>query len=259
MRVITNKIIDSWYRPPRWWTYLLWPLAQLFSVSVIIRRWLYKKNYKKSIKMHVPVIIVGNISVGGTGKTPLVIHLAQLLRHHNYRPGIVSRGYGGDNKICKEVASQNNPRIVGDEPVLLAKRTGCPVVIGRNRTAAVNLLLAEHDCDIVISDDGLQHYKLARDIEIAVIDGKRRLGNRLSLPAGPLRESINRLSDVDFIVCNGDGAPGEYSMQLIPDRLINLVDSKKILSLSAWQGKLFMLLLELVIQKNFLHACRMQA
>jgi tetraacyldisaccharide 4'-kinase len=136
------------------------------------------------------------------------MHLIQLLRQQGYRPGVVSRGHGGDNKYCREVTEHSDPRLVGDEPLLIVKRTGCPMVIGRDRPAAMQTLLADYACDIIISDDGLQHYPLQRDIEIVVIDGERRFGNELCLPAGPLREPISRLAECDFIVNNGQSAPG---------------------------------------------------
>lgn len=139
--------------------------------------------------MGVPVIVVGNITAGGTGKTPLIAWLAARLREQGYRPGIIARGYGGRARHWpQQVRPDSDPRTVGDEPVLLARRTGCPMAVGPDRVAAARALLQHSDCDILISDDGLQHYALARDIEIAVVDGDRRYGNGLCLPAGPLRE-----------------------------------------------------------------------
>ena len=142
-----------------------------------------------------PVIVVGNITVGGTGKTPLVLWLAAFLAQHGMRPGIVSRGYGSDAAQPRPVTPTPIPARFGDEPVLLAQRSGCPVWIGADRVAAARALLAAHrDCDVIVSDDGLQHYRLARDVEIAVIDGARGLGNGLMLPAGPLREPASRVA-----------------------------------------------------------------
>ncbi len=167
------------------------------------------------IRIDVPVIVVGNISVGGTGKTPLTLWLVKLLREAGFTPGIISRGYGGQASEWPQIVEANSdPFLVGDEPVLMAQRGGCPVVAAPDRVAAAQKLLSEYPCDILISDDGMQHYRLERDIEIAVIDGKRRFGNGHCLPVGPLREPVARLQTVDFIVANGDAREGEWSMQL---------------------------------------------
>jgi tetraacyldisaccharide 4'-kinase len=170
------------------------------------------------------VIVVGNINVGGTGKTPLVIWLASHLARHGYRPGIVSRGYGGSAEAPVAVATDSVAAVVGDEPLLLARRTACPVWIGRDRPLAAQALLAAHsECDVLICDDGLQHYALARDVEIAVVDGRRRFGNGRLLPAGPLRELPLRLNKVDAIVIHGgDAQPGEYALELVGTTFRNL-------------------------------------
>lgn len=190
-------------------------------------------------KLNIPIIIVGNITVGGTGKTPLVIWLVRFLQEHNYKPGIVSRGYGGKNKIFpQKVDSDSDTQQMGDEAVLLARRAGCPVIIAPKRVNAVRYLLNNTDCNIVISDDGLQHYALARDIEIAVIDGERRFGNRWCLPAGPLREPISRLETVDFIVTNGgEVGLGEYGMSLIPGDIYNISDPTLKANLNDFAGQ----------------------
>lgn len=152
-----------------------------------------------------PVVIVGNITVGGTGKTPLIQHLATSLAQQHIRVGIISRGYGGDLQIVSKVDPQGSPAHFGDEPVLLARSTGCPVFIGRDRAAAGQALLKAHpDVQVILSDDGLQHYRLGRDIELAVIDGQRGWGNGWLLPLGPLRESLRRLASVDAVVVNGN-------------------------------------------------------
>lgn len=182
---------------------------------VVLRRWLYRLGILHSESVAVPVIIVGNITVGGSGKTPLVLWLAELLRQRGYRPGLISRGYGGAAASWPQtVSADSDPRLVGDEALLLARRSACPMVVGPDRVAAARQLLAEHDVNIILSDDGMQHYRLARDIEIAVLDGQRRLANGLCLPAGPLREPGARLRSVDFVIANGHGAVGEWSMQL---------------------------------------------
>lgn len=154
-------------------------------------------------RMPVPVVVVGNITVGGTGKTPLVIHLALALRAHGRHPGIVSRGYRGDSGHVVEVTAGSDPKVVGDEPLLLARRAACPVFVGRDRVATARSLLARHpECDLIIADDGLQHYRLERDVEIALFD-ERGVMNGWALPAGPLREPVSRLAQVDALVLNG--------------------------------------------------------
>lgn len=204
---------------------LLWPVSLLFSAAVRTRRFLYQMGLLKSESVRALVIIVGNISVGGAGKTPLVTHLITLLRAAGYQPGIVSRGYGGQAiEWPRAVTADSDPHLVGDEPVLLAQRCDCPVVVGPDRVAAARKLLEFHDCNLIVSDDGLQHYPLQRDIEIAVVDGFRRLGNGACLPAGPLREPPSRLQQVDFVVGNGMARGAEFLMLLHGDRALNLED-----------------------------------
>ncbi|MBI3171146.1 MAG: tetraacyldisaccharide 4'-kinase, partial [Hydrocarboniphaga effusa] len=157
-------------------------------------------------RLPVPVIVVGNIVVGGTGKTPFVIWLVQRLREWGWKPGVISRGYGGRSPTwSRKVTAASDPAEVGDEPVLIARRTGCPMEVGPDRVAAARVLLAGGAVDIIVSDDGLQHYQLARDLEIAVVDGSRGLGNGRLLPAGPLREPAERLREVGLVVVNGKG------------------------------------------------------
>lgn len=185
------------------------------------------------------MIVVGNLTVGGSGKTPLVIRLIELLQEIGHRPGIISRGYKGQAKDWpRSVSPCSDPGEVGDEPVLLARRCGCPVMVGPDRIAATQALLKTHHCDIIVSDDGLQHYRLNRDLEIAVIDGNRRLGNGFCLPAGPLREPRWRLRSVDFVVGNGTAQKGEYLMILEGERAINLVDPSVTCSLAGFRGAL---------------------
>ncbi len=211
-----------WYEKSRW-LWLLWPLSLLFAVLSGLRRWLYRIDVFASYRPPVPVIVVGNITVGGSGKTPLVTWLADYLCAQGYRPGIVSRGYGGKAKQWPQpVTADSDPQLVGDEAVLLAGRTNCPMMVGPDRAAAVRKLLAENDINVIISDDGMQHYALARDIEIAVVDGQRRFGNGLCLPAGPLRESASRLKKVSFIVSNGIPHSGEWAMKLHGDEAVSL-------------------------------------
>jgi tetraacyldisaccharide 4'-kinase len=191
-----------WYRLS-WLSILLLTVAAVFACIVASRRAVYRLGLLPAWRMSVPVIVVGNITVGGTGKTPTVLWLCDFLRAQGYVPGIVSRGYGGRGHTMAVVPT-SAPDVAGDEPVLLAQRSRCPVWIGRDRVAAVRALLAANPaCDVIVSDDGLQHYRLARDIEIAVIDGSRGTGNGLPLPAGPLREGRGRLARVDAVVVSG--------------------------------------------------------
>jgi tetraacyldisaccharide 4'-kinase len=225
---------------------VLWPLVPLSLLYKTFVRF-RKKYFKNHINISIPVIVVGNITVGGTGKTPLVIHIAEYLIEQGWQPGIISRGYKGTHKKSTLVDSKSDPKLVGDEAVLLAKRLGCPMVVGKNRNAALLHLLNTHQAvDVVISDDGLQHYGLARNIEIAVVDAEREFGNGYCLPAGPLREPIDRLDFVDLIVRNiglfYDGlekSPDQktYKMGYLPGRLYNAFQKDSAQLLSALSGQ----------------------
>lgn len=207
-----------------WLTVLLFPLSLVFRAIVAVRRVLYRRGWRKSERLSVPVIIVGNITVGGTGKTPLTLWLVEQLRSAGYTPGIVSRGHGGTNTAPSAVTARDDPAVCGDEPLLLAYRARCPVWIGRRRAHAARALLdANPDCNVIVGDDGLQHYGLARDIEIAVVDGTRGFGNGLMLPAGPLREPVSRLDDVSAVAVRGGGMPG-FAFTLHGQALVNLTD-----------------------------------
>jgi tetraacyldisaccharide 4'-kinase len=165
---------------------LLFPFSLIFKALVAVRRVCYRIGMLHREHLPVPVVVVGNITVGGTGKTPLVIHLALALRASGRHPGIVSRGYGGHSRHVREVTGDSDPKAVGDEPLLLARRASCPVFVGRDRVAAARSLLASHpECDLIIADDGLQHYRLARDVELALIDA-RGVDERLGLAGRPL-------------------------------------------------------------------------
>lgn len=228
---------NLWYRP-NYLANFLRPLSWGYRAAVALRRSSYRWGIQKTTHFPVPIIVVGNITVGGTGKTPLVISLAHWLKQAGWRPGLVSRGYGGDaNRHPQSVFQNSDPRQVGDEAVLLAQKTGCPLIVCRDRVAAVATLLQEHDCNIVISDDGLQHLALGRNVEIAVLDGERRLGNGLCLPAGPLREPAKRLRSVDFIVSNGEACAGEWQMTLIPGEIYQLTNPLQRLALSELSSK----------------------
>ena len=206
---------------------LLLPLSLLFCSLVQLRYWLYRLGAITSNRLPVPVIVVGNITVGGTGKTPLVIWLANFLRQAGYRPGIVTRGYRGNSQTWPVAVTLQTPvDQVGDEAVLLARHSGCPVFAGPDRVAAATLQ-AEQGCNVIISDDGMQHYQLRRDIEIAVIDGTRRFGNRLCLPAGPLREPVSRLNSIALRVANGAPDTGELGMTFVPTGFYNLANPER--------------------------------
>lgn len=180
---------------------LLLPLAGLFALIVWMRRQAYRRGWRPSFAVGVPVIIVGNITAGGSGKTPLVIWLVNWLSQCGYRPGVVSRGYGGSATGAVEVRTHSDPAVVGDEPLLIHYKTNAPVMVGRDRVLAARTLLARHPgIDIIVADDGLQHYRLHRDLELAVLDARTGLGNGLPLPAGPLREPASRLETVDALV-----------------------------------------------------------
>ena len=182
-------------------TLLLLPFSALFAVVSGLRRLAYRHGWLDSVAVGVPVVVVGNITTGGSGKTPLVIWLVNHLRAQGHRPGVVSRGYGGAARGCVEVRPDSPPAEVGDEPLLIQSKTGVPVVVGRDRVAAARTLLARHPgVDVIVSDDGLQHYRLQRDLELAVIDAASGLGNGWPLPAGPLREPKSRLASVDAVI-----------------------------------------------------------
>jgi tetraacyldisaccharide 4'-kinase len=219
---LAERLESAWYGATRapWWT---GPLALLYGALTALRRGLYRIGVLRSVRLPVPVIVIGNLSVGGTGKTPLTIALSEALRKRGYTPGVVSRGYGGTQKEPMLLSDMPDPSRVGDEPCLI-RAGGTPVAVGRDRPAAARLLI-EAGCDLVIADDGLQHYALARDLEICVIDGVRRFGNGRLLPAGPLREPMSRLQKVSYRVCNGGVvAAGDIPMELRGGTVRALVD-----------------------------------
>ena len=205
---------------------ILFPISLVFRVLVALRRELYHNGIMTSHQLLLPVIVVGNISVGGTGKTPLTLALAQQLIERGWHPLIISRGYGRSLSRAQQVNLSSPPAQVGDEPLLMAQRDICPVWVGADRVATARAALQIHpQCDVVLCDDGLQHYRLQRDAEIAVIDGARGFGNGLMLPAGPLREPVSRLQTVDAVVVNGNNAPaGQYAMRLTGAIFYNLLN-----------------------------------
>ncbi|HBF47041.1 MAG TPA: tetraacyldisaccharide 4'-kinase [Shewanella frigidimarina] len=213
-----------WYQghQAKW---LLLPLSGIFWFISTIRRLLFSFGFKQAQVLPVPVIVVGNITAGGSGKTPTVIYLIELLRQHGYKPGVISRGYGVNVDGVVAVTPNAKASDVGDEPAMIVARTQVPMVVGAKRVSAAQTLLTDFDVDVIISDDGLQHYALGRDIEIALVDGERRYGNHCLLPAGPLREGLWRLNSVDFVINNGGPAQnGEVLMALEPAPLC-LVDN----------------------------------
>jgi len=221
---LRDTLEAAWYGDGRapWWT---WPLMALYSVVIHVRRALYHLGWLSRVELDVPVVVIGNLSVGGTGKTPLTIAVADALRARGYRPGVVSRGYGGRQRQPLLLGDAPDPAEVGDEPCLI-RASGVPVAVGRDRPAAARLL-QDAGCNVLIADDGLQHYALARNMEIGVVDGARRFGNGRLLPAGPLREPRQRWAGLDFRVCNGGTpAPDEYPMRLRGGEAVNLVDAR---------------------------------
>ena len=229
-----------WYRITPLHLILL-PLSLLFGLLAAARRTLYRSGLLSGEKLPVPVIVIGNITVGGSGKTPLTLWLAQQLFNSGRHPGITSRGsvHGQPSPASPlPVNSSSNPEQTGDEPVLMAQRELCPVWVGRDRVATGRALLQAHpECDVLLSDDGLQHYRLQRDVEIVVVDGTRRFGNGLLLPAGPLREPPSRIRTVDAVVVNGGSAsPGEFGMQLHGTTFHNLLNPQAMAQAADFNG-----------------------
>ena len=226
-----------WYRLSAL-SLVLWPLSLVYRLLAALRRTAYRRGILPAVRLPVPVIVVGNIVVGGTGKTPLVLALAAKLRANGRKPGIVSRGYGGSAAAPMQVDVASAVDLVGDEPLLLARHSGCPVWIGRDRAGAASGLLAAHpECDLLILDDGLQHYRLARDIEIAVED-ERGAGNGLLLPAGPLREPASRRVDA-WVVNSAPSGSHEpsFRMELRGDTFRNLQQPTLSVPASALAGR----------------------
>jgi tetraacyldisaccharide 4'-kinase len=204
-------------------------LSAVFLLISFVRKALYRFNFLKSFKLKVPVIVVGNITSGGTGKTPLIIYLANELKKNGYHPGIISRGYGSKSAGVIEVSQKSDVAEAGDEPMLIKKHTHLPVFVSKDRVSAAMALVKKHKkIDVILSDDGIQHYRLKRDLEVLVIDGARKFGNGFLLPAGPLREFSSKLKTVDAIVCNHKKViDGSYLMKYKGHFLINLKTNKK--------------------------------
>ncbi len=233
-----NFIQNAWATKGAIFYLILVPLSWLFAGVTAFRRWAYRAGVLKSYALPVPVIVVGNINVGGSGKTPAVIWLANQLKQQGYKPAVISRGYGGNATQATSVTPASLTSIVGDEPVLIASRCGCPVWVGADRVDAATALLKAHpECNVIISDDGLQHYRLKRDFEIAIADNAS-LQTACLLPAGPLREAPWRLKTVDAVVCNGEKAiENAYQMQLVGEQFYNLNDKSLTASAADFKHK----------------------
>lgn len=228
------KSLEHYWYQSNYFVWLLLPLSWIYCLIAFIRRQLYQLNIFTSYSATAPVIVIGNIVAGGSGKTPLLITMCDYLQQNGYKPGVVSRGYGGSLSGIKQVLASDSARLVGDEPLMICQRTKVPVVVGADRVAAVDYLLKNNQCEVVLSDDGLQHYRMKRSIEIAVIDAQRMFGNGFCLPAGPLRERITRLNDVDLVVYSGETTKNSdecsYTLQIVELRQLNGNESRSMAS-----------------------------
>ena len=236
--IFSDKSLNAiWYgahKPALW----LRALSAMFKTVVRLRRDMYGNGLLASVRLRVPVIVVGNITVGGTGKTPLVIALIEALRARGFKPGVISRGYAGTGEALLVVDEHSSPLSVGDEAALVSQTTRAPFIVCRNRVRAGRVMLEKAAVDVIISDDGLQHYRLHRDIEICVIDGERRFGNGYLLPAGPLREPLARLDNIALRVCNGGAPqPGEVPMRLLGDEAVSIAGPQQHRPLHEFAGQ----------------------
>lgn len=230
------KSLDHYWYSHNIVSILLTPVSVVFWLLLFLRKYLYKFGIKASYKSSLPVIVVGNISVGGTGKSPLVVFLVRLLQRMGYRPGVVSRGYGGKSATWPQTVDKNSdPDLVGDESVMIAVQSEVPVVVAPRRSDAVRVLEESNEVDVIVSDDGLQHYAMARSMEIAVIDGVRQFGNKLLIPAGPLREPVSRLKTVDFVVSNGGKFETGFNM-FVGNPVITELSSGKIVPITQFEN-----------------------
>ena len=231
-------ILRAWQRKNALFYLILVPLSWLFGALVALRRGLYKRGILQSQALSVPVIVVGNLNLGGSGKTPVVMWLVQQLKQKGYKPGVISRGYGANVGAPISVNASSHASVVGDEPLLIFRRSACPVFVGPNRVqAGQNLLKAHPECNVMISDDGLQHYRLKRDVEIAVVSGDA-LESAYLLPAGPMREPSSRLNEVDAIVFNGKKTLGAaFEMQLVGTQFYNLLEPNLTAKAADFAGK----------------------
>jgi tetraacyldisaccharide 4'-kinase len=230
---------------PKFWlkrgliSYLLWPFSMLYWLIFKLR-----KNFSTTTIITKPckVIVIGNLTVGGSGKTPLTIALASFLKQNNFRVGIISRGYGGkSNHYPLLVTKESNPLEVGDEALLMARNSDCPVMISPKRSQALNKLLLQNDFDFIISDDGLQNFSIPHDLEILVIDAKRFWGNGFLLPAGPLREDVSRVKKINLVVINGESVQKIdfpfYQMKLLPLKFQRVNNPSQVISIAELKNK----------------------
>ena len=225
-----------WYRrgPVAW---LLWPASLVFRIVVFARRLLYRLRLLPSAHPGIPVIVVGNLTVGGSGKTPLALWIAEFLKEKGWSPAIVSRGYGGSARGPRAATVADDPAQVGDEPIVLSRRSGCPVWVGADRLAAIGALRAKHaEVDVLVLDDGLQHYRLRRDVEIAVVDS-RGFGNGFLLPAGPLREPPRRLRSVDAVVSHQNARVQGFQMFLEGETVHRMTDARERRLVQSFRGQ----------------------
>lgn len=224
---LQQALPDAWYRGAPWLC-LLWPLEWTFRAASFTRRYAFRRGLRRSYRAPVPVVVIGNITLGGTGKTEVVIALVQALRERGIVAGVVSRGHGAAGSPAPRwVGAHSTARECGDEPLLIQRRGGCPCVVAGNRAAAVQALLRRARVDIVLSDDGLQHYSLGRDLEVVLYDAQAAFGNGHCLPAGPLREPLSRLAQADFVLSRG-GAGDDADVRYLPEALIHLQRDERV-------------------------------
>jgi tetraacyldisaccharide 4'-kinase len=222
-----SKIEQSWYKPFSLITLLLLPLSAIFGCVALVRKYCYEVGVFKPFVSNTPVIVVGNISVGGNGKTPFVLWLHDYLTAQGLSVGLISRGYGGQAAHYPLLVTANTTTLeAGDEPVLLFNRLRCPLVVGPNRQQNIEMLNHQFQLDVIISDDGMQHYKMARSIECCIVDSERKFGNGFLIPAGPLRETVSRLNSVDLVIENG--SEHEFSYRLQPSIIKRVADNTEI-------------------------------
>lgn len=227
--ISVDQIFNNQYYKKSSWIYLLIPISIFFYFFSSLKKYLYKKGFLTTIKIKVPVLIIGNITLGGTGKTPLALNIIENFLKEGLKPALISRGYGGSANNIKEVFEFSNVRAVGDEALLIKSKSKIPIFIGKDRANVARILLKKYpETSIIISDDGLQHHRLERDYEIIVVDSQRQFGNGLIFPAGPLREGISRLKQVDAVVYKGvNNNSNFYQMKYITKHFKNLLTNKK--------------------------------
>ena len=227
--ISVDQIFNNQYYKKSSWIYLLIPISIFFYFFSSLKKYLYKKGFLTTIKIKVPVLIIGNITLGGTGKTPLALNIIENFLKEGLKPAFISRGYGGSANNIKEVFEFSNVRAVGDEALLIKSKSKIPIFIGKDRANVARILLKKYpETSIIISDDGLQHHRLERDYEIIVVDSQRQFGNGLIFPAGPLREGISRLKQVDAVVYKGvNNNSNFYQMKYITKHFKNLLTNKK--------------------------------